>query len=80
MVNPSKIMEGSVEYSLGDFDGKNVVYDFPKILVYLDAKGKLLFGNKFKIYQEDKDILLKLCSYFIKDQENCKNYGIDIEK
>ena len=80
MDNPSKITEGGVEYSLGEFDGKNVVYDFPKILVYLDAKGKLLFGDKFKIYKEDKDILLKLCSYFIKDKENCKTYGIDVDK
>lgn len=80
MDNPSKIMEGGVEYSIGKFDGKNVIYDFPKILIYLNAKGKLLFGEKFSIYEEDKEILLKLCSYFIKDEENCKNYGIDIDK
>ena len=43
MMNPSKIDEGGVQYSLGIFDGKSVVYDFPKILVYLNAKGKLLF-------------------------------------
>jgi len=80
MDNPSKIVEGAVEYSIGKFDGKSVVYDFPKILIYLNAKGKLLFGDKFKIYEEDKDILLKLCSYFIKDKVNCKAYGIDLEK
>ena len=34
MGNPSKITEGGVEYSLGKFDGKSVVYDFPKILIY----------------------------------------------
>lgn len=54
MDNPSKIIEGSVEYSLGTFDGKSVVYDFSKILVYLNAKGKLLFGKKFRIYDEDR--------------------------
>jgi energy-coupling factor transporter ATP-binding protein EcfA2 len=80
MDNPSKITEGGVEYSLGKFDGKSVLYDFPKILIYLNAKGKLLFGEKFRIYDEDKDILLKLCSYFIKDKDNCKTYGIDIDK
>ena len=51
MHNPSKIIEGGVEYSLGRFDGKSVQYDFPNILVYLNAKGKLLFGEKFKIYK-----------------------------
>ena len=80
MHNPSKIIEGGVEYSLGRFDGKSVQYDFPKILVYLNAKGKILFGEKFKIYKKDKDILLKLCSYFIKDKENCKKFDIDLNK
>lgn len=80
MHNPSKIIEGGVEYSLGRFDGKSVQYDFPKILVYLNAKGKILFGEKFKIYKKDKDILLKLCSYFIKDKENCKKFDIDLDK
>jgi len=72
MDNPPKITEGGVIYLLGEFDGNSVLYDFLKILIYLNAKGKLLFGEKFRIYDEDKDILLKLCSYFIKDKENCK--------
>lgn len=80
MVNPSKITEGGAVYSLGEFDGNSVLYDFSKILIYLNAKGKLLFGKKFRIYEEDRDILLKLCSYFIKDRETCKKYGIDIDK
>lgn len=80
MDNPSKITEGSVVYSLGTFDGQNVVYDFSKILVYLNAKGKMLFGKKFKIYEEDREILLKLCSYFIRDKQHCRKKGIDIDK
>ena len=80
MGNPSKIMEGGVEFSLGKFDGKSVLYDFTKILLYLNVKGKLLFGEKFKIYEEDRDILLKLTSYFIKDKQNCQKFEIDIKK
>ena len=80
MDNPSRIIEGRVEYSLGKFDGKCVHYNFPKILIYLNAKGKILFGKKFKIYEKDKKVLLKLCYYFIKDKENCKRYGIDPHK
>ena len=80
MDNPSKITEGGVEYSLGKFDGKCVHYDFQKILIYLNAKGKLLFGKNFKIYKKDKKILLKLCSYFIRDKATCDNFGIDIQK
>jgi energy-coupling factor transporter ATP-binding protein EcfA2 len=80
MDNPSKIIEGGVEYSLGKFDGKSVLYDFDKILIYLNVKGRLLFGWQFKIYEEDLPIIRKLCYYFIKDVENCKNNGIDPDK
>jgi len=50
------------------------------MLIYLDAKGKLLFGKKFKIHSKDQRILYKLCSYFIKDRDGCEKFGIDIEK
>ncbi|WP_103864824.1 ATPase [Aquimarina sp. I32.4] len=80
MVNPSKITEGGVEYSLGKFDGKSVIYDFPKIITYLNAKGKLLFGDTFKIYDDDHSTVLRLCNYFIKDKTNCAAQGIDPNK
>ena len=80
MDNPSKIAEGGVEYSLGKFDGKSVLYDFDKILIYLNAKGKLLFGKHFRVYDEDTAIIRKLCHYFIKDKDNCEKYEIDVNK
>ena len=80
MDNPSKITEGGVEYSIGKLNGSCVHYDFPKILIYLNAKGKLLFGKHFKIYKKDKDVLLKLTSYFIRDEATCKRFDIDINK
>ena len=80
MDNPSKIIEGGVQFTLGKFDGKNVIYDFDKILIYLNAKGKLLYGKTFKIYEDDLDIIRKLCHYFIKDKTNCQKDGIDPNK
>lgn len=77
MTNPSKITEGGVVYALGKLKGKELIYDFPKILVYLDAKGQLLFGKHFKIYDEDREILFQLCNYFIRDEKQCKKYGMD---
>ncbi|WP_422860658.1 ATPase [Flagellimonas sp. S174] len=77
---PHIIIEGAVQYSLGTMRGNQILYDFDKMLVYLDAKGKLLFGNKFKIYKEDRDILYKLCLYFIQDRIACATLGIDIDK
>lgn len=80
MANPSKIIEGGVEFSIGTFDGKTVSYDFNKILIYLNAKGKLQFGKHFVIYEEDHNIIKKLCHYFIRDYENCKQHNIDPDK
>ncbi|MCG2462581.1 ATPase [Flavobacteriaceae bacterium F89] len=80
MDNPSKITEGGVVYSLGQFDGKEVIYEFDKVLIYLNAKGKLFFGKHFKIYQEDSQILFQLCNYFIRDKENCAKHNIDLDK
>lgn len=77
---PHIITEGATDYSLGTIKGNQILYDFDKMLIYLDAKGKLLFGEKFKIYKEDRTILYKLCLYFIQDEKACKELGIDIDK
>ncbi|GAL77308.1 hypothetical protein JCM19274_5021 [Algibacter lectus] len=77
---PHIIIEGSIQYQLGELKGNQIIYDFDKMLVYLNAKGKLLFGSNFKVFEEDRDILFKLCNYFIKDVANCQKLGIDINK
>ncbi|MCX2681890.1 ABC transporter ATP-binding protein [Galbibacter sp. EGI 63066] len=78
--HPHIIIEGGVQYQLGKLKGNCIRYDFEKMLIYLDAKGKLMFGKKFKIHKEDREILYKLCSYFIRDKATCDQFGIDIEK
>ncbi|MFV8282585.1 ATPase [Christiangramia marina] len=80
MNNPCKILEGGIEYSLGSYDGRQMIYEFPKMLLYLEAKGKLLFGKDFKIYKRDHQLLHKLCNYYIRDHRNCKRYELDLEK
>lgn len=77
---PHIIIEGSVQYELGYLKGREIQYDFKKILAYLDVKGKLMFGKKFKIHQEDREMLYKLCLYFIRDKARCEQMGIDVDK
>lgn len=77
---PHIIVEGSVQYALGKLERNQVLYDFDKMLIYLNAKGKLLFGKAFRIYDEDREILYKLCNYYIKDDANCKKFNIDVHK
>ncbi|WP_456867793.1 ATPase [Galbibacter sp. BG1] len=78
--HPHIIIEGGVQYCLGAPKKDYVQYDFDKMLIYLEAKGKLMFGKKFKIYKEDREILYMLCCYFIKDKASCDKFGIDINK
>ncbi len=77
---PHIITEGAVQYQLGELKGNTIHYNFQKILIYLEAKGKLLFGKNFIIHTEDKAILYKLCIYFIRDFETCKKLNIDPNK
>jgi len=77
---PHLISEGNMQFTLGTFDGKSIEYDFDSVLRYLDTKGKLVFGKNFKIYDEDRALLLKLSSYFVGDREACQKYGLDIDK
>ncbi len=77
---PHIISEGGIDYYLGELKGGFIHYDFKKILIYLQVKGKLLFGENFKIYEEDEAILFKLCIYFIEDADYAKKLNIDLQK
>lgn len=77
---PHIIIEKGVQYKLGELKDNCIQYDFKSILIYLDAKGKLLFGKNFKIYEEDEVVLYKLCIYFIRDFEACAKLNIDPNK
>jgi|TARA_R110001592_G_scaffold189160_2_gene434583 DNA replication protein DnaC len=79
-IQPHIIQEGSVQFQLGELIGNNIAYNFKQILSYLNAKGKLLFGKNFRIYEEDEAILYKLSVYFIRDFVACKKIGIDPNK
>ncbi|AOW16870.1 ATPase [Polaribacter vadi] len=77
---PHIIQVEGIQYQLGELKGNTIHYDFQKILTYLEAKGKALFGKNFKIYKEDYYIVYKLCVYAIQDEKNCKRLKIDPHK
>lgn len=79
-IKPHIIFENKYQFQIGDVKQNIIHYDFDRILEYLDYKGKLLFGKKFKIYSEDKALIFKLCVYFIQDVSNCKKFNIDPNK
>src|SRR5699024_12023696 len=56
------------------------LYDYRKVLVFLEKKGKEYYGAKFQLCQEDREIVKQLIAYFLQDGEVCSRYGISLEK
>ncbi|MFZ2906283.1 MAG: ATPase [Cyclobacteriaceae bacterium] len=54
--------------------------NFNWCLSFFEKRGKELYGEKFKIRKEDHDILYKLLVYFLKDEEEAKRLGIELQK
>lgn len=77
---PHIIKEGDQVFALGSLEGTKVTYDFDKIWEYLQVKGKLIFGEHFRLHEGDRKIIYKLCLYMIRDATACKQLGLDINK
>lgn len=55
-------------------------YDFNKCLDFIEYHGKLLYGQAFKICEEDKHTIYKLIIYMIKDKETALKQQINLSK
>lgn len=55
-------------------------YNYQEILLWLEEKGIELYGNHFKIQENDYPIIYKLIAYFRKDEPSCFQYGINLDK
>ncbi|MDT0677784.1 ATPase [Autumnicola musiva] len=80
MENPCEITEGGVTYRIAKLKGREILYDFPLMQEYLEAKGKIMFGNRFHFYKEDEPLLYKLCNYIIAEKEKCEKFKLDPAK
>ena len=56
------------------------IYDLHKCFVYLEYQGKQMYGQPFKINQDDKPTIYKLLIYAIRDNENAFKLGLDLNK
>lgn len=54
--------------------------DFDQLVVWLETKGKALFGGHFKIFPEDYEILFKLMVYLFRDTYHAPKYNLDLRK
>lgn len=49
-------------------------------LSFLEKRGKELYGEKFKVFEEDYEIIFKLIVYFLNDKENAEKLDLDLQK
>ncbi|MFD1315213.1 ATPase [Namhaeicola litoreus] len=71
---------GAQTFQLAKLKENRLTYDFDQIWAYFECKGKLLFHENFTLHKTDKDLLLKLCAYFLNDHQLCKQFNIDPNK
>jgi DNA replication protein DnaC len=55
-------------------------YNYQEITQWLQTKGQELYGNHFKIHENDYPIVYKLIAYFLRDEATCFQYGINLNK
>ena len=55
-------------------------YNYPEIITWLEQKGIDLYGSQFKILENEYEIIYKLIAYFLKDEQTCFQFNIDLNK
>lgn len=83
MANPSDV---SHEASAKGGDGRPLLEGgisgegFKWCVSFLEKRGKEAYGEKFKIIEQDYEVIFKLLAYFLADKPNAEKLGIDLEK
>jgi hypothetical protein len=54
--------------------------DFAWCLSFFEKRGKELYGDKFKILEQDHELIYKLIVYFLAHKEEAEKLGIDLTK
>ena len=55
-------------------------YNYEEVRIWLEKKGVELYGNHFKILESDHPIIFKLIAYFLKDEQTCFQFNINLNK
>jgi DNA replication protein DnaC len=53
---------------------------YEEVIIWLEKKGVELYGNHFKILENDHPIIYRLIAYFLKDEPTCFQFNIDLNK
>ena len=55
-------------------------YNYSEIMLWLEKKGKIQYGDKFRICENDHPIIKQLLIYFLHDEPMANLMNIDLEK
>lgn len=55
-------------------------YDYEDVIKWIEKKGIELYGNHFKIVENDNQVVYRLIAYFLKDEQTCFRYNLDLSK
>jgi DNA replication protein DnaC len=55
-------------------------FQFERCIDFLQKAGQTEFGNHFRIFPEDYEIIYRLLAYFYQDAEICQSYKLSIRK
>ncbi|NEW81674.1 MAG: ATPase [Mariniphaga sp.] len=65
---------------MADLQNNVFNFSFPVCLVWLEQKGKMLFGDHFSVFREDHELIFKLLVYAIGDVENTTRQNLSLKK
>ncbi|MCF6132756.1 ATPase [Flavobacterium wongokense] len=55
-------------------------FNYDDIIQWIEKKGIELYGNHFRIIENDYSVIYRLIAYFLKDQETAYRYNLDLDK
>jgi energy-coupling factor transporter ATP-binding protein EcfA2 len=59
---------------------QNIIFDYNKAILWMETKGKELYGKNFILQDSDYKIIYQLIAYFIKDEKVANKLGIHLDK
>ncbi len=56
------------------------VLPFEECISFMEKVGRSIYGEHFRVYQEDYQVIFRLLVYFFRDKVNATTLGIDLRK
>ena len=75
----TRIIQSPFE-EIAEFKNGMFLFNFSDCLKWMEKQGKTLFGEHFRILQQDYPVIYKLLVYAIGDKENCDRKGLNLGK